>query len=292
MSEYILRNEKASVRVDSLGAELKSFRGLSEGREYMWQADPAYWKRTSPVLFPLVGNYKNKCCVYDGKTYSLSQHGFARDREFVCFSRTEDTLWFALESDEETRKMWPFSFRLELGYRLRERSLEVLWRVINTDSREMYFSIGGHPAFNCPPGDGVSKEGCYLQFDADSLVKRLIGPDGLATDEFEELKLDEGRLKITDELFDQDALVMEGDQAHQVTLADRNKTPFVTVRFDAPLFGVWSPVGKKAPFVCIEPWYGRCDHKDFEGMLEEREWGRSLPPGEVFDASYQIILPD
>ena len=147
---YRIKNEEITLEISALGAEMKSLKDNRTGVEYLWQADAAYWGRTSPVLFPLVGNYRNKETVFEGKTYSLSQHGFARDMEFEVLSEKETEIWFVLNSTEETWNVFPFAFRLFLGYRLHERSVEVLWKVENTDSKKMYFSIGGHPAFNCP----------------------------------------------------------------------------------------------------------------------------------------------
>lgn len=139
MGDYELHNEEIAVRIALLGAELKSLKDIKSGREYMWSGDPAFWKRVSPVLFPLVGNYRNKQAVYEGKAYPLSQHGFARDREFTLVSQTDEEAWFALDSDETTRECYPFDFRLELGYRLSGREVEVLWRVKNTGKETMYF---------------------------------------------------------------------------------------------------------------------------------------------------------
>ena len=221
----------------------------------------------------------------------MSQHGFARDREFTRISGTDTEIWLALDSDEETRKSYPFDFRLELGYRLKDRTLEVLWRVKNTDSRKIWFSIGGHPAFACPLNEEGNKDGYALQFDTAGPVEtRIIGPDGLATDEHEEYLLEDGRLPVKEALFDRDALVLEGGQAHSLGLVDPKGNTFVTVRFDAPLFGIWSPPGKNAPFICVEPWYGRCDHRDFNGTLEAREWSNSLEAGGEFNASYSISV--
>ena len=96
-------------------------------------------------------------------------------------------------------------------------------------------------------------------------------------------------MRIGAHLFDEDALIIEGGQAHTVSLAGADRKPYLTVRFDAPLFGLWSPAKKHAPFVCIEPWYGRCDKENFEGMLADREYGNELRPGKVFQADYTII---
>ena len=292
MGMYTIRNQELVIKVHSFGAELKSLKARSTGREYLWQADPAYWKRTSPVLFPLVGNYINKEMHYRGKSYTMSQHGFARDREFTCIRQEEKEIWFRLEADEETKKSYPFAFVLEIGYELTEsRTVKVTWKVTNQDDKEMYFSIGGHPAFYCPlnPGEKQTDYSIYLE-GAKEITSRRIGEGGLATDTLVTYPLEESCLPIDAHLFDYDALVVENHQTQKVSLLDPGKHPYVTVSFDAPLFGLWSPPKKNAPFVCIEPWHGRCDHEKFEGALEEREWGNRLSPGEVFEAFYTISI--
>lgn len=291
MGIYALKSGDLSALFTSDGAELKSLKDCKTGQEYMWDANPAFWKRTSPVLFPLVGNYKNKEVRYNGRIYSLPQHGFARDMEFEMVSLAQDEIWFALSSSPETVRKYPFLFRLEIGYKLEGRGLRVTWRVTNRGKETMYFSIGGHPAFVCPVKNGDSRSDYYILFDADGEVKsRMIGSSGLATDTILTYPLEDGYLKISEELFDNDALVIENHQAQSVSLCTPDKKPYVTVTFDAPLFGVWSVPGKGAPFVCIEPWYGRCDHENFSGTLQEREWGNELEPSGVFETSYTIEI--
>lgn len=288
--EHYLKNGQIQIMVRSRGAELKSLKDTETGREYMWQADPAFWGRTSPILFPIVGGCRNGEYRFGGKTYRLPQHGFARDMMFEAVGQEGDGIWFRLTDGEDTRERYPFAFVLELGYRLKERSVEVLWRVKNPADRRMYFSVGGHPAFQVPVREEESTT-CYIGFDgADKIVSRSI-EGGLAADEETEYPLEEGGLlPVSEELFAGDALVIERGQTQRVGLLDGNKEEFLSVAFDAPLFGVWTPPGKNAPFICIEPWYGRCDGVDFAGSLEEREWGNSLAPGEIFEAAYTISV--
>lgn len=291
MGIYSLKSGDMSALIVSAGAELRSLKDCRTGQEYMWSAAPEIWKRTSPVLFPLVGNYKNKEVRYNGHVYSLPQHGFARDMEFEVISVAKDEIWFGLSSNQETLRRYPFLFRLEIGYKLEERRLRAIWRVINKGKETMYFSIGGHPAFVCPLKEGEKQSDYYICFDADGEVtSRRIGGEGLATDTVVTYPLEDGYLRITEDLFDHDALVIENHQAQRVSLCTPDKTPYVTVSFSAPLFGVWSVPGKAAPFVCIEPWYGRCDREDFNGTLQEREWSNALEASETFETSYMIEI--
>lgn len=291
MEKFQIRNESLTLEIDAHGAEMKSLIDNCSGQEYLWCGDAAYWGRTSPVLFPLVGNYREKQSCFDGKWYSLSQHGFARDMDFELVSEKGDEIWFALEDSPETLEKYPFGFRLELGYRLQGRAVEVLWKVTNKNDREMYFSIGGHPAFNCPLREGEKQTDYRIGFDTcEPLTASVLDENGTVSERTKVLELTDGMLQITDSLFDEDALIVEHDQAHKVALYTPEGEKYLEVRFEAPLFGIWSPAGKHAPFVCIEPWYGRSDRADFGQKLEEREWGNVLKAGEIFTAAYQICV--
>lgn len=291
MAYYELSNENISIGIDSHGAELKSLKKLSSRTEYMWKGDPAFWGRTSPVLFPFVGGVNHKEYRTKGKTYSMSQHGFARDMEFTLLLRSQDEIWFELCEDEETLKKYPYTFRLKLGYKLLADGVEVMWQVENPGTEVLPFSIGGHPAFNCPIEEGKKQTDYVLSFDQkDRVVSTRLSSEGLATDQKDTYELQEGILLITETLFDRDALVIEQDQAKRVSLCDKEGKSYLTVTMEAPLFGIWSPPKKNAPFICIEPWYGRCDKEGFSGELAQREWSNQVGPGETWKAFYQITV--
>lgn len=290
MSRYLLENEMMILEVESAGAEIKSLKRKSDSREYMWHGDAKYWGRTSPVLFPVVGSLKDKKYRHGGKEYEMGQHGFARDMEFTLSEQTDKELCFVLSANEETKRKYPFDFALEISYRLEGKCVRVGWKVKNEGEEEMYFSIGGHPAFLCPILEHTKQSDYYLFFDAANRVDSDVLEEGLIGEGMKEYPLENGYLKITETLFDGDALVIENNQTKLAALCLPDKTPYLTVRFDAPLFGVWSPVRKNAPFICIEPWYGRADRADFAGELKEREWGNALKAEEVFEASYTIEI--
>lgn len=290
MALHTLQSGALRVIISDAGAEIIQIEDILTGRNYLWYGDSAYWGRRSPILFPIVGGLKNKTYKYAGREYPMSQHGFARDREFQMTEHNVDTIWFELKADEESLKVYPFRFRLEIGYRLEGRKITVMWRVANEDKKTMFFSIGGHPAFMCPiDGEGKQTD-YYLLFDnKEPLSYGKLSVNGLLETEGHTLDIGGGCMPITEHMFDEDALVIEGGQAHQVALAGPDKKPYLTVKFDAPLFGLWSPAKKHAPFVCIEPWYGRCDRESFAGMLADREYGNELRPGKIFETEYTII---
>lgn len=289
---YILKNDSLTIQFDDLGAELTSIVENQSDTQYLWNADPVYWKRHSPILFPFVGALKNKSYTYQGKTYPMVQHGFARDMHFNLVKQSDDEIWFCLESTPQTLEVYPFKFRLELGYRLKGREITVLWKVINIGAEKMYFSIGGHPAFRCPLNRYDHQIDCYISFDTKEAIRYMhVNEKGLLKRRPKhQLTTDSGKLPIDLHMFDYDALIIEGNQCHEVSLLNPSRIPYLSVKFDAPLFGMWSPAGKNAPFICIEPWYGRCDANDFKGSLEEREWGNCLQAGAIFEASYKIEI--
>lgn len=297
---YQLENDLLRVEIDSFGAELKSVYSKERQMEYMWQADKAFWGRTSPVLFPFVGSLKNKTFQCDDTSYSMGQHGFARDMEHTLVSKEEDRILFSLKSSEETLAKYPFEFELQIGYILTDNTVEVVWKVTNPSEDTLPFSIGAHPAFNCPIGNDESKTGYQLQF------RKLVNGEyvlldeihhhgntldtGLAITEDITLKLTDGSAVITPDFFDRCTYMIEDHQANSVSIIDSNRRTYVTVEFDTPLFAIWSPEKKNAPFLCIEPWFGRCDHVDFEGDIYEREYTNFIDQEEEFQTSYKMIF--
>ncbi len=290
MALFQISNEKITIQADSLGAELKSLKSVDNGQEYMWNGDPKFWGRTSPVLFPFVGGLHNSEYRCNGKSYPMGQHGFARDMEFRLKSQVSSEIWFELTADEETQRKYPFDFCLEIGYELKDRTVIVKWRVKNPAEEKMYFSIGGHPAFLCPIDEGTKQSEYSIRFDAKNEVVSSCLEGGLLTENKKTYALKDGILPVTETLFDADALIIEKDQAHKVSLVKPDSRDYLTVSFDAPLFGIWSPPKKNAPFICIEPWYGRCDRAGFTGDITKREWEQALNAGETFEAQYTITI--
>ena len=288
---YRLDNGVLEINVASKGAELISLKDET-GKEYLWQGDEKYWGRQSPILFPFVGRLKNQEYTYEGKKYPMMQHGFARDMEFSVIEEKADEIWFEIKDDGETYKLYPFHFSLKIGYRLVENRIEVLWKVENIDTKAMYFNIGAHPGFFCPIGGEKDKVGYALEFNSKGNPK-YYGADydtGLRFSKLHELKLENGRSIITKEYFDETTYIFEDNQISEVSLVKPSGEKYVTVRFDMPLLAVWSKERADAPFVCLEPWCGRCDRMDFNGNLADREYNTVLEAGEVFNNVYSIEI--
>ena len=291
-----LENACLCVEIAEKGAELTRIFNKKTGAEILWNGNPEFWNRHSPILFPNVGKTHGNTVLIKGTQYPTSQHGFARDMDFTLISRSTDEAWLALEDTDETRKVYPFHFHLEIGYRLEGTAVRVMWKVKNTNEKNMYFAIGAHPAFFCPVREGEKQSEYFLKFKdgegnaPESLTNTVFGEGGVVTTQKKEYKLTDGFLSIDEHLFDGDALVIEGHQIQRVALTDPQRKEYLAVEFDAPLAGIWSPPKKQAPFVCIEPWYGRCDSERFDGELKDRDWENALEAGGEFEASYKIII--
>lgn len=286
-----LKNNLLTVQISTHGAELQNIRNNLTGHEYLWQGDPRFWGRRSPVLFPIVGSVWEGKYRMDGKEYAMGQHGFARDCEFRPVDGTaDDEAWFALDWSDDTLKRYPRKFKLEIGYRLVDERITVMWRVSNCDDKEMAFQIGAHPAFMYPdfsPADAIH---AYLLMDSGSLKSQVLKGKGCVGDGTIDVGLDsEGMLAVTSDTFTHDALILADSQVHRVSMLDKNRAPYLSMLFSAPLVGLWSPK-PDAPFVCIEPWYGRCDRYGFDGPFEKREHINLLSPGTQFSVSYLIII--
>lgn len=431
-----LKNTALTLNISLHGAELTSIRD-SFGREFLWQADPAFWKRHSPVLFPIVGSLWDKHFRVNGREYEMGQHGFARDMDFRLVSEREDEMWLELKSSPETLAKYPYKFTLRIGYRLEANKIHVMWEVSGDDSQTMWFQIGAHPAFylprfvyggsSCVSGSDSGAGSCSLGsecsvvrdsqdsglkssaqgsgcvssdgsasgsgsagsvadsdsgssvsgFDAgscDSGLDSAIGSDSgsgsvgsgadsdsgfsvsgldagscdsglnsaigsasgsdsagsgadsdsgragrgcfrlygrgaegvVPLESFRYIKVSEkqctdisdvqelatpgGVMQLDDHTFDIGAYIIGDSQVCRVDLVSTTGLRCVSLEFDTPLVGLWAPSAKDVPFVCIEPWYGRCDRVGFTGEFSERDCVNSLSPGQVFRASYTITV--
>ena len=290
---HTLQNDILKITVADFGAELKSITGISDGAEYLHNGDPQFWKYTSPVLFPFVGKVVNNKYRVDGKEYELPQHGFARTSEFKCIRETEDEVAFCLQWNDETLKVYPYKFSLEIAYILRDNKVEVMWTVKNLDDKEIYFSIGAHPALKCPIVDGENFDDCYLKFDrAEKSSRILLAASGnlshnrIAT-------LDGTELNLNYELFKGDALIFDDLKSDEISICSRKSSKSITIRAEKfPYMGIWTPAKGGAPLLCIEPWLGHADYEDFNGEFSEKEGINKLPAGESFDAGYTFIISE
>lgn len=289
---HTLKNDVLTVEVSEHGAELHSIR--KGATEYLWQADPKFWARHSPVLFPIVGSVWDKLYRVDGKVYELGQHGFARDMDFVKVEGNDTEVFYRLESNGETLKKYPWPFRLEIGYKLKGNAIEVIWRVYNPGTEEMYFQIGAHPAFYYPDYNPETDERGYFSFDRSEGLECIRIMEKGCVDTVTKYPLEipqDGLLPLRKDTFDViDTIMLQDSQIGRVTLHRNDGTPWLSLKFAAPVVGLWSPPTKNAPFICIEPWYGRCDRAGYTGDYRQKDWVNRLEPGKEFEGIYTIEI--
>ena len=295
--------------VSTHGAELQSL--VSNGREYLWHGDPAYWGRRSPILFPMVGKVYGGVYRVDGKEYPMGQHGFARDSEFEkigeryvltnCPRNTEFTKVgerYILADGPRTN--YPYKFELSVHYHSEGNRLYAEWRVLNIDNKDIHFQIGAHPALMLPDYQEEDPVHGYLQcFDGDGqLVKQPMLSHGLDGGYLTELDApvpmpmdEDGLLPITAETFAIDTFMLEHGSVKSVTLLDKARRPYLRVGSDdTQAYGIWAPHKPGCPFVCLEPWCGITDLVGFNGELSERYLNHALKPGEKFAFTYWIEI--
>lgn len=289
---HVLKNDILAVLVKEHGAELASIRKGST--EYLWQADPAFWGRHSPVLFPIVGSVWDKKYRVDGQEFELGQHGFARDMDFTLVGGNDTEVRYRLESSPETLNKYPWPFVLEIAYRLHENKLDVIWEVGNPGDEDMYFQIGAHPAFYYPDYNPQTIERGFLSFDRSEGLECIRIKEKGCVDVQTKYPLEvpaDGLLPLAVDTFDViDTIILQDAQISRVTLHRADRTPWLSLSFDVPVVGIWSPPTKNAPFICLEPWYGRCDRAGYEGDYRERDWVNRLAPGERFSGVYTIEI--
>jgi galactose mutarotase-like enzyme len=246
------------------------------------------WNRHAPILFPIVGRLRNNQYQWDGQSFSLSQHGFARDREFDYLDRSENSLTLALYADVETRRVYPFNFELRVTYTVADNSLEITYQVINRGEERMLFSIGAHPGFNCPLLPNETFEDYYLEFAQPETMERHLLEDGLFNGQTEPFLYRQQTLPLSRSLFEQDAVVVKNFKSQSLILKSNQHAHQVKVSFAGfPYLGIWTK-NAASPFLCIEPWYGLADRTDASGNLADKEGIISLKAGEQFRCRHTI----
>ncbi|MFW5979416.1 MAG: aldose 1-epimerase family protein [Halanaerobium sp.] len=285
-----IENQELEVEVDSRGAQLQKIILKKDNKNYLWHGDAKFWGRRAPVLFPIVGRLKKDKYQYRDQEYRMTQHGFARDKEFELVEEDENYLTYALEEDNNTLKIYPFKFRLQIKYTIESNSLAVTYRVVNQDPKDIFFSIGAHPAFYWPLNEDEKKEDYYLEFEKEEKAARYLLENGLLSQQTELLLNNQKTLKLTPEIFKNDALVFKDLKSKKVALKSRKSEREVELEFNNfPYFGIWSQ-SAAAPFICLEPWQGIADSVESSAKIEEKEGINQLKPGGEFNCTHTITI--
>lgn len=287
---YILENDQLRVKVSSLGAELQSIRGMESGIEYLWQGDGQYWARRASNLFPVCGRLWENKYTYEGDTYEMGSHGFARGKEWSVLRQTATALTLQLTPDEETLAAYPFRFVLEMTYALSEDSLAVTTIVRNEDDKMMPFAVGGHPGFNVPLTEDTAFEDYKLVFDAPCQPLQFVNDENcFHLGKMKVFPLENGQwLPLTHALFDDDAIFLEKTCGGVTLCSDKHEHSVRLSYPDSPYLGIWHTPKSDAPFVCLEPWVQSPSRADEVSDLTTKESLIHLDPGCGYRNTYTI----
>lgn len=277
-----IKNANLTAIISTKGAELISLK--NNDREFIWDGNPEFWAKHSPVLFPIVGTLKNNQYQYSGVTYELSRHGFARDMDFNIKEKSDKHVIFSLVFSQETLKKYPFLFELQLIYTLNENKITLKYKVFNKDRKQLPFSIGAHPAFALPE----SFKNYSLSFEEDTELNYFLLENDLLSETIETIELQENKLPLNYQLFERDALVFKKVNSKSITINENTK-PVLKIGFqDFPNLGIWTKAN--APFICIEPWFGYSDTNTNSGSILDKEGILILESNKVFECEFSIEI--
>jgi len=285
-----IESDLFQAEINPIGAELFSLKSKQTDTEYIWQGDPAWWPDRAIILFPIACAMKDNTYTLGGKTYTMPKHGFVRGATFSVLGKGSSKVVLEYSDNEETRRMYPFSFTFQVVFELVSNTLSTTYRVINRGKDAMYFSVGAHEGYCCPREDGESFEDYYLEFENNGTYNsEMITPEGLLEGGTYTV-IENGKiLPLKHELFVDDALIFKNVPSSKVYLKSKKTSTVVEVDYkDAPHLGIWTKVG--APYICIEPWYGLPDEAAHDGKIENKLGINKLDAGSEFEWTHAITI--
>ncbi|MFA7118457.1 MAG: hypothetical protein WC159_06740 [Sphaerochaetaceae bacterium] len=249
----ILENKQLTLQLSEHGAEAHSLKNKKSGIEYIWNGDPSFWFRHAPILFPLSGPTRDNKIVVEGKEYSLPNNGFARDSEFKVNKVEDDKASFTLEESEETLRMYPFGFVLTVEYMLTASGF-VLRSTIESKQDGMHFVYAWHPALNLDINKGADFDSYSITFsekehqDRDCMQNKVFvtTKNGFIGNRL--------FLKRTDT--DKGPIILHNVKSRTVRFSSsKGEHGALLDMGELHTLVCWSPEGKNAPFVCVEPMF-------------------------------------
>lgn len=282
---HFIENDYLKIGVKDDGAELTSVISKETGIEYLWQGNPEVWYGQSPVLFPIIGRVLDDKYYLDGKEYTMPKHGLFRKRKAQFVEQSDNTLVFKESADDETLKIYPFCFEVYVVFELIEKSLKVTHKIINNGDDTMYFSIGGHPGFNCKIGD-------YLLFEKNETLETVeIDTECLRTGKTIPILNENNKIVITKDIFNNDALIFNGMKSKTITLASDDHNRRVIFDYsDCSYLGIWAKPG--APYVCIEPWWGVNDSHERKDDISKKDAIISLAANDTYECYWKAEISE
>lgn len=292
--KYTLTRGSLTAQIDSMGAELISL--VKNGRDYIWCGDAAYWNGHNPTLFPVIGFLKDNKTCFNGVEYQMPKHGYARKTDFELVEQTSDSITLRMTDNETTRPGFPFRFSFNITHHLTDDGFVTEFSVTNCGDCKMPFMIGAHTGFALPFTDGQRFEDHTLIFEhPESDVTRYVAVNGqyIEDSKGETNYLDgSDRIALSYELFDDDALMLTGLKSRKIALVDQFGCG-VGMEFDGfDALGIWTPPGKNAPFLCLEPWNGINAFVDEAPEFMQKPFIRSVSAGDRYSVAYRVQIFD
>lgn len=286
-----ISNNQLAVTISPIGAEVQSIKDVNTQCEYLWHGDAQWWSGHSPILFPIVGGLWNGTCRVDGQELHISKHGFVRRAPWRVVSVEADKAVFEFVSTVGTFAIFPYAFRLTATYSLDDRKLRAEFCVENLGGSPFCFQLGGHPAIALPNWDDAQPLDGYLRLEGNPTHVLRAGEQGcLEPDTFPVPLNADGLVPLTVDTFSHEALIFDNHQVSAATVLTPSGKPVARVESTAPVWLFWSPQGVHTPFVCLEPWYGLCDHQSFCGDITERPYINTVNGHATWMGGYGIEI--
>lgn len=280
---HYIENDYLRIGVKEFGAELTSVISKATNIEYLWQDNPDVWSGQSPILFPIIGRLIDDKYYLEGKEYSMPKHGFFRKREAKLFEKTATSLTFVQSDGEDTISNYPYKFDLFVKFELIDKSLKVTHTLCNKNDKVMYFSIGGHPAFNIKIGD-------YILFsENETLDTEAIDAQSLRVDDKIPVLNNERKIIVTEDIFNNDALIFSNMKSKSLTISSDDHNRVINFDFNnAPYLGIWAK--PSAPYVCIEPWWGVNDNHIKRDDISKKDAIESVAANSDFSCYWSATI--
>lgn len=286
-----ISNNQLAVTISPIGAEVQSIKDVNTQCEYLWHGDAQWWSGHSPILFPIVGGLWNGTCRVDGQELHISKHGFVRRAPWRVVCVETDKAVFEFVSTVGTFAIFPYAFRLTATYSLDGRKLRAEFCVENLGGSPFCFQLGGHPAIALPNWDDAQPLDGYLRLEGNPTHVLRAGEQGcLEPDTFPVPLNADGLVPLTVDTFSHEALIFDNHQVSAATVLTPSGQPVARVESTAPVWLFWSPQGVHTPFVCLEPWYGLCNHQSFCGDITERPYINTVNGHATWMGGYGIEI--
>ncbi|MCL1884924.1 MAG: aldose 1-epimerase family protein [Defluviitaleaceae bacterium] len=287
---HTINSDAFKVELNTTGAELSSILSKKSGMEYIWQGNPEWWAGRAPILFPMLCAIKNGTYTIGGTVYNMTKHGFVRYAEFETAQADDKKVVFEYRDNEETLKMYPYKFLLQIIFELDKSTLSTTYKVKSFNESPMYFSIGAHEAYRCPRNEDETFEDYYIEFEKDGkYISETVNENGLITGEQYTI-IENGRIIPLDySLFSKDTLMFKNPQSSKVFLKSKKSKTVLEVDYkNAPYLAIWTKKG--APYVCIEPWFGMPDEENHDGDIKKKLGIEIIEPNGEFSWTHNITI--